>query len=164
MGICYIGIGSNLGDRRAYIERAIERIRKAKGVTLLRSSSLYETEAVGDVPQGKFLNGVVEVEASLSPRELLRALNRIEDELERTREVAKGPRTIDLDILLYGDEVVDEAGLVVPHPRMHERDFVLRPLKELAPDLRHPTLKAKIKAIDASTPLKSMVSGVEPTR
>jgi 2-amino-4-hydroxy-6-hydroxymethyldihydropteridine diphosphokinase len=144
---CYIGIGSNLGDRKRFIDAAIEKMKRAKGVTVVRASSLYETDPVGAVPQGKFLNGVLEIETDRSAREVLRILGEIEDSLGRTREIANGPRTIDLDLLLYGDEVIDERDLVVPHPRMHEREFVLKPLKEIAPDFVHPTLKVMIKDI-----------------
>ena len=104
---CYIGIGSNLGDRRSYIDRAIEAIKNIDGIIFKRSSSIYETEPVSDIPQGKFLNGVLEIETSLSPRELLKELNGIESMLGRRRTVKDAPREIDLDILYYGDEVIN---------------------------------------------------------
>ncbi len=148
MTICYIGIGSNLGDRRRSIDAAIEKIKGSGGIRLLRTSSFYETEPLGDIPQGKFVNGVIEIETDLAPRGLLGRLQEIETSLGRTRDVFHGPRTIDLDILLYGGEAVDERGLVIPHPRMHERNFVLRPLRELAPDLVHPTMHVKIRDIE----------------
>lgn len=131
MVTCYIGIGSNLGDRQGYIDRAIESLGKVKGVKVTRVSSIYETEPVGGVEQGKFLNGVIEIDTELAPLDLLKALNRIEDGLGRVRKVKNGPRTIDLDILYYGDLVVEEEGLTVPHPMICQRDFVLRGLKEL---------------------------------
>lgn len=131
MTVCYIGIGSNLGDRRSYIDKAIESIRSAKGIKLTRVSSIYETEPVSDIPQGKYLNGVIEIETSLAPRELLSALNAIEALLGRKRNVKGGPRTIDLDILYYGDENVYSPELTIPHPRIKEREFVLRGLREL---------------------------------
>lgn len=131
MDICYLGIGSNIGKREEYIERAIAMLRDAEGIEVRRISSIYETEPVGDVPQGKFLNGVVEIATGIPPRALLRTLNDIEARLGRVRSVAGGPRTIDLDILYYGKRTVDEPGLRIPHPRIEEREFVLRGLREL---------------------------------
>lgn len=131
MAICYIGIGSNLGDRRSNIDAAIVMIEKSSAIALKRSSSIYETEPVGDVAQGKFLNGVLEVDTALTPRQLLTELNRIEIALGRKRTVKNGPRTIDLDILYYGDDVINEDSLVIPHPRIGEREFVLKGLREL---------------------------------
>jgi len=129
--LCYIGIGSNLGDRRKYIDEAIKALRDNKRVEVRRASSIYETEPVGDIPQGKFLNGVLEIETNLSPKGLLGALNRIEEKLGRVRAVKNGPRTIDLDILYYGERKISEKGLVIPHPKIREREFVLRGLREL---------------------------------
>ncbi|MDD5428063.1 MAG: 2-amino-4-hydroxy-6-hydroxymethyldihydropteridine diphosphokinase [Candidatus Omnitrophica bacterium] len=131
METCYIGIGSNLGDRRQNIDRAIEELKAVKGIKFKRSSSIYETEPVSDIPQGKFLNGVLEIEAGITPRELLTELNKIEKKLGRKRTLKNAPREIDLDILYYGQDVIEETGLVVPHPKIPERDFVLRGLKEL---------------------------------
>jgi 2-amino-4-hydroxy-6-hydroxymethyldihydropteridine diphosphokinase len=131
MVTCYIGIGSNLGDRRNYIDKAIEALSGAAGMRVIRASSIYETEPVSDIPQGKFLNGVLEIETDLEPEELLRRLNGIEKRLGRKREVKNAPREIDLDILYYGDERIERKGLVVPHPRINEREFVLRGLREL---------------------------------
>ena len=131
MTTCYIGIGSNLGDRRGYIDRAIRMMIDDPLIGYKRSSSIYETEPVGGMLQGKFLNGVIEIDTALQPGSLLRELNRIEDALGRTREVKNGPRTMDLDILYYGGEVFDDGELVIPHPRISEREFVLRGLREL---------------------------------
>jgi len=131
MVTCYIGIGSNLGDRRKYIESAIDELRKTKDITLVGASSIYETEPVSEIPQGRFLNGVLEIETGLDARSLLRELNRIEARLGRKRLAKDGPRTIDLDILYYGDESVSEKDLVIPHPRIKEREFVLKGLREL---------------------------------
>lgn len=128
---CYIGIGSNLGDRRCHIDRAIEAIRKIPDISLKRVSSIYETEPVSDVPQGKFLNGVFEIETGLSSKALLEELISIEEALGRKRTIKNGPRTIDLDILYYGDNNIDEKDLIVPHPRIEEREFVLKGLREL---------------------------------
>jgi 2-amino-4-hydroxy-6-hydroxymethyldihydropteridine diphosphokinase len=131
MAICYIGIGSNLGDRRSFIDRAIAALKASGGIKVKRASSIYETDPVGDVPQGRFLNGVLEIETELGARQLLEELLRIEKSLGRVRDVGNGPRTIDLDILYYGDETISEPGLSVPHPRIHEREFVLKGLREL---------------------------------
>jgi len=131
MVTCYIGIGSNLGERRRYIDKAIESLKASKDIKVARVSSVYETDPISDLPQGKFLNGVLEIETSLEPRQLLKELIRIEKSLGRTRTLKNGPRTIDLDILYYGDEAVSEPGLIIPHPRMHEREFVLKGLREL---------------------------------
>jgi 2-amino-4-hydroxy-6-hydroxymethyldihydropteridine diphosphokinase len=131
MVICYIGIGSNLGDRRRHIDRAIRSIGESPNIYLRRVSSIYETDPVGGVPQGKFLNGVLEIETTLTPKALLKKMNDIEEALGRKRKIRNGPRTIDLDILYYGDETVDDDGLVIPHPRISEREFVLKGLREL---------------------------------
>ena len=128
---CYIGIGSNLGDRQKYIDSAIEGLKNSEDIKVKRVSSIYETEPVGDIPQGRFLNGVLEIETDLSPKGLLGALNRIEEKLDRVRAVKNGPRTIDLDILYYGERKISEKGLVIPHPKIKEREFVLRGLREL---------------------------------
>ena len=129
--ICYIGIGSNLGDRRKNIDLAIERLSVNKDIRLKRSSSIYETEPVSDIPQGRFLNGVLEIETDLSPKGLLKELNGIEESLGRRRGAKDSPRTIDLDILFYGDEEINDADLVIPHPRIKEREFALKGLREL---------------------------------
>ena len=127
----YIGLGANLGDRGATIRRAVELLPD-----LVAVSTLIETDPVGYLDQPRFLNGVAALETELPPRELLERLLRIERTLGRTREGPRfGPRTIDLDLLLYGDAELDEPGLTVPHPRMHERRFVLEPLAELEPEL-----------------------------
>jgi 2-amino-4-hydroxy-6-hydroxymethyldihydropteridine diphosphokinase len=131
MVTCYIGIGSNLGDRRSYVDKAIEYLKHNKDINFKRSSSIYETDPVSDIPQGRFLNGVLEIETVLKPLELLKELNRIEESLGRKRGVKNAPRTIDLDILYYGHEAVEEDGLIIPHPRILEREFVLRGLREL---------------------------------
>lgn len=128
---CYIGVGSNLGDRERNIENAIQKLREARSIDIKRTSQIYETEPVGGGPQPRYLNGVIEIETGIAPRELLCVLQRIESELGRVRLVKNGPRTIDLDILTYGEEKIDEPDLKVPHPKMGEREFVQRPLKDL---------------------------------
>ena len=129
--LCYIGIGSNLGDRRMNIETAIQTLRRTKGIKVGRVSRIYETEPVGGPPQSKYLNGAIEIETDLKPRRLLSELQKIEEDLGRKRTVKDGPRTIDLDILMCGDIEIDEPDLKIPHPKMKERDFVLKPLKDL---------------------------------
>jgi 2-amino-4-hydroxy-6-hydroxymethyldihydropteridine diphosphokinase len=142
----YIGLGSNLGDREQSIRRAAELIGAR------RVSTLRETEPWGIEDQPFFLNAVAEVETDLPPRRLLDRLLEVERKLGRTRDGARfGPRTIDLDLLLYGDETIDEAGLQVPHPRLHERRFVLEPLAELEPSLVVPgrgPVSALLAALD----------------
>lgn len=131
MAVCYIGIGSNLGDRLRFIDRAVAMLRGLRSVTVRRVSSIYETEPVGPVAQGPFLNGVIEIETQLPARSLLNELNAIERALGRERTVKDGPRTMDLDILYYGCEAIEEDGLVIPHPKIGEREFVLKGLREL---------------------------------
>lgn len=126
-----IGIGSNMGDRKAYINKAIEMLNKSYGIKVEDISNLYETDPVGGPPQGKFLNGAIRISTELSPRELLNRLQGIEDNLGRERQEKNGPRTIDLDILTYGGLHIEEEDLVIPHPRMDKRDFVMRPLRDL---------------------------------
>ena len=135
----YVGVGANLGDRRATIERAIQLLRETPEIEVLAVSALRETDPVGYEDQPRFLNGALELETTLTARELLDALLAVERALGRTREGPRfGPRTIDLDLLVYGDERIDEPGLTVPHPRLHERPFALEPLAELAPELEIP--------------------------
>jgi len=120
-----------LGDRKKHIEDAIEKLKNIEGVEVKRVSSIYETEPVGGPKQGKYLNGAIEIETGLGPREFLGKLQDIEKELGRKKTVKNGPRTIDLDILLYGDNKIDEPDLKIPHPNMREREFVMKPLKEI---------------------------------
>jgi 2-amino-4-hydroxy-6-hydroxymethyldihydropteridine diphosphokinase len=138
----FIGLGSNLGDSRATLRQAIEALNWG-GVAVVSRSSVYETDPVGG-PEGQpdFLNQVIEVDTTLTPRELWERCAAVETTLGRARdhEVRWGPRTIDIDVLLYGDETVDEPDLVIPHPRIAERGFVVIPLLEIAPDVRIPGL------------------------
>ncbi len=152
MKIVYLGLGSNVGDREANLRGARERL-EAAGVRVLRASPLYETEPVEYTEQRWFLNQVVEVETGLFPLQLLARTARIEREMGRQRTVPKGPRTIDIDILLFGRTVMQRAELEIPHPRMAERRFVLAPLEDLAPDLRHPlTHKTVREMLEAAPP------------
>jgi len=136
----FVGIGSNLGDREAHLRRAIELLSAEEGIEIAAVSEIRETDPVGPVEQGQFLNGAVRVETDLAPRELLARLLDTERRMGRVRSERFGPRTIDLDLLLYGNEIVDEPGLTVPHPRLHERRFALEPLAELDPGLTIPGL------------------------
>jgi 2-amino-4-hydroxy-6-hydroxymethyldihydropteridine diphosphokinase len=152
----YLGLGSNLGDRAAHLEQALV-ILPAAGVEIVRRSSFYATEPVGFAPQQWFLNCVAEATTELMPRQLLRATQQVESELGRRRMVRDGPRTVDIDILLYGANVVSMPDLEIPHPRLGERRFVLVPLREIAPGLRHPTLRRTIGELLAATADRSEV-------
>lgn len=139
MRCAYIGLGSNLGDRERAIRQAIELLSLEPGVDVISVSSLRETDPVDYVEQPRFLNGACIVKTELSPRELLGRLHSIENSLGRDRDGPRfGPRTIDLDLLLYGDEAIDSPGLTLPHPRLVERRFVLEPLFELNHELTLP--------------------------
>jgi 2-amino-4-hydroxy-6-hydroxymethyldihydropteridine diphosphokinase len=140
----YLSLGANLGNREQSLRAAIERLGPA-GITVRRVSSIFETEPLDLVGQPMFLNLVVEAETALMPLQLLSRALRIERELGRKRTVPKGPRTIDIDIILYGSSVIEAPELVVPHPRLAERRFVLEPLAELAPDLRHPVTRRTVR-------------------
>lgn len=136
----YVGLGANLGPREVTLLRAVDLLAAAEGVDVVAVSQLRETDPVGMVDQPSFLNGAVALDTSLSARDLLALLLAVERELGRVRGERWGPRTVDLDLLVYGDEVVDEPGLRVPHPRVGERRFALVPLAELDPDLAIPGL------------------------
>jgi 2-amino-4-hydroxy-6-hydroxymethyldihydropteridine diphosphokinase len=135
MVTCYIATGSNLGDRRSNIESAIKKIRVIAGTKVKKVSSVIETAPQGGPMQGPYLNAVLEAETSLTPYQLLLELRKIESMLGRVRQEINGPRTIDLDILTYGDACINEPALCIPHPRLLGRDFVMIPLGEIAPDL-----------------------------
>jgi 2-amino-4-hydroxy-6-hydroxymethyldihydropteridine diphosphokinase len=146
----YLSLGSNLGDREGHLREAIALLG-AEGIRVLRVSSLYETEPMEVRDQPWFLNLVVEAETDLFPKQLLARIQKIELELGRKRVRPKGPRTVDIDVLLYGESVMNTAELVVPHPRLTERRFVLEPLAELAPDLRHPVNRRTMRELLAAT-------------
>jgi 2-amino-4-hydroxy-6-hydroxymethyldihydropteridine diphosphokinase len=147
----YVGLGANLGPREETLRRALELLGRSPGVDVLAVSELRETEPVGLIEQPPFLNGAAALETSLSARELLDLLLEVERTLGRVRDERWGPRLIDLDLLLYGAETIDEAGLGVPHPRLHERRFALEPLAELDPELVIPgrgRVSALLSALD----------------
>lgn len=132
----YLGIGSNLGERLAYLQLAVDELAAADGVTVVGVSPVYETAPVGGPEQPDYLNAVVAVDTTLTAHELLRVAHAVETEAERVRSVRWGPRTLDVDVLLVGDERIDDPDLVVPHPRMAERAFVVVPLADLDPAWR----------------------------
>jgi 2-amino-4-hydroxy-6-hydroxymethyldihydropteridine diphosphokinase len=141
----YLSLGSNLGNREQSLRQAIARLMEAG--TVVQQSSIYETEPVEFTAQPWFLNCVVELETEMTPRRLLAELLAIEQEMGRERTQKKGPRVIDLDILLFGDLVTSSADLTIPHPAMQERRFVLEPLVEIAPQVTHPRLKKTAKEL-----------------
>ena len=159
--LIYLSLGSNLGDRAANLDRAIEALPEA-GVLVLRRSSLYETEPVDFLDQPWFLNCAVEAETSLPPEQLLGALQGIERRLGSRKLIARGPRIVDLDVLFYGDSVVRSSEIEIPHPRMTERRFVLVPLAELAPTFVHPILHATCAELLARTGDHSIVRIWQP--
>ena len=144
----YVGLGANLGPREVTLLRAADLLAAADGVEVVAVSQLRETDPVGFVEQPPFLNGAIALDTSLSPRAVLELLLEIEEELGRVRGERWGPRTVDLDLLVYGDERVDEDGLHVPHPRLHERRFALEPLAELDPELEIPGLGSVSALLD----------------
>jgi len=151
MSDAFVGIGSNLGDRETNLRRALELLAAEDGIEVVSVSRLRETDPVGPVEQPSFLNGAVRISTELPPRELLERLLEVEQRLGRVRGERWGPRTIDLDLLVYGDEIVDEPGLTLPHPRLHERRFALEPLAELAPAL----------VVPGRGPVQALLAGLE---
>lgn len=152
MKTAYLGLGSNLGNREGNLREAVERL-EAAGIRVARRSSLYETEPLEIHDQPWFLNAVVEVETDLFPRQLLACIQNIELDMGRRRVTPKGPRNIDIDILLYGRSVIDTAELQTPHPGIAQRRFVLEPLSEIASELRHPV---------SGKTAREMLAGLEP--
>lgn len=152
MAIVFLGIGSNLGDRQANIDKAIALLKENQDVGILTVSSFIETEPEGGPPQGNFLNGALKIKTDLLPLELLSQLKMIERRLGRAKGEPNSPRPIDLDILFYDDVVIVEGkSLTIPHPRLTQRTFVLKPLMEVAPDFVHPRLKKTVKELYEAT-------------
>ena len=144
MNVVYLSIGSNIGDRLHHLTEAVRALHVHEGLIVTMVSSIYETAPVGFTDQADFLNMVVCVETGLAAREILEVCQEIEHELGRIRDVRWGPRTVDLDILLYNNDAIETEHLIVPHPRMHERAFVLIPLLEIAPLLASPMVDAGV--------------------
>ena len=149
MNTAFLSLGSNLGDRAALLNTALNRL-ETEGVRVARRSSIHETEPQDYLNQPKFLNIAVQVETNLTPQELLAAIQKIETELGRQRTIPKGPRTIDIDILFYANEIIATPDLEIPHPRLTERRFVLDPLSEIAPDLHHPATGQTVREAQAA--------------
>ena len=145
----FLGLGSNLGDRLATLQRAIDLLAGEPGISVRRTSRVWETEPVGGPEQPDFLNVVAQIDTALEPHDLLEAVNRVEAALGRTRDIRWGPRTIDIDILLIDGLTIHDERLTVPHPRLHERAFVVMPLLELLPD---PVLPNATRILDVRLP------------
>ncbi len=158
----YIGVGSNLGDRVGHCAAAVEALAQLDRTRVTACSPWYETEPVGGGVQGWFVNGAVEVETALDPRELLSACLTIERTRGRERRIPDGPRTLDLDLLLYADRVLDEVDLTLPHPRLTQRAFVLIPLSDIAPQVVHPLAGVTIAALRARVSTHPTVRPYEP--
>jgi len=146
----YLSLGSNVGDRKGNLNTAVDRLRALGEVVAV--SSLYETEPVEFTAQPWFLNCAVKLDTEKMPKQLLAGILEIEQQLGRRRRQDKGPRIIDIDILLFGNSIVEDSGLTIPHPAMHERRFVLEPLTEIAPDVRHPVFKQTIRQLRDALP------------
>jgi 2-amino-4-hydroxy-6-hydroxymethyldihydropteridine diphosphokinase len=157
--LVFLGLGSNLGDRAASLREAVRQL-ESRGFRPARRASIWQTEPVGGPPQGWFLNTVVGGEGDLSPEELLAACLETERAMGRVRREKDGPRVIDVDILLYGQERRQGPGLVIPHPRLHERRFALEPLAEIAPEMRHPVLGLTVAELLERCPDRSAVERV----
>jgi 2-amino-4-hydroxy-6-hydroxymethyldihydropteridine diphosphokinase len=161
----YVGLGSNLGDREELLAFAVGLLRASAGIGSLALSPIYETEPVGGPAQGPYLNAVAALRTELPPRALLERLLAIEELAGRERGAVRNePRRLDLDLLLYAEQVIDEPGLVVPHPRLHERAFALVPLRDLAPELVHPVLGETIVRLAGRLPRTPGVRRFEPAR
>ena len=162
MKSAYLGLGSNLGNRMAFLRSGRDALADRSTIELIRAAGVYETEAVGGPPENPlFLNTALQIETSLNPQQLLATCLAIEDEFGRSRPARWAPRTIDIDILFYADQVICEENLSIPHPRLQERSFVLAPLREIAPDLRHPLLDQTISELAARS---AGIEELEPLR
>jgi 2-amino-4-hydroxy-6-hydroxymethyldihydropteridine diphosphokinase len=157
----WLGLGSNVGERERHLSEALARL-SSRGFGAVRRSALYLTEPVDAPPEHWFVNGAAGGETALSPAELLRACLEVEREMGRVREVYHGPRTVDLDVLLCDDLVLRTEDLVVPHPRLHERRFVLQPLCDIAPEVTHPVLGRTMAELLAECPDRSSVQAHRP--
>ena len=156
----YLGLGSNLGDKSANLKKAIYYLKK--NIKVVKISAFYKTEPVGYKNQDWFLNCVVEAEAEIKPLDLLKLLKSIEKKLKRVKTIKYGPRTIDIDILFYGDEIIKSKKLIVPHPRMHKRLFVLEPLSRINQNLIHPKIKKTIMELKNNLKNKKSIEVYKP--
>jgi len=156
----YLGLGSNLGDRIKNLELAISAISEHPEILVHAVSSFYETEPMGYQDQDWFINQVIQIDTTLSPDELLTEIRKIENALGRKRRIKWGPRTMDIDILLYGDMVIESSILTIPHPLLTKRLFVLIPLAEIAPSLKHPVLGRSIRHILIDSSNKDLVKRI----
>jgi len=147
MPICYLSFGSNLGKREEKIQSAFKELGNSSSIKLLKKASTYETIPVGPGKQSKYLNTVAKIRTDFAPLKLLEYIKQVELKLGRKKRIRWEPRQIDIDILFYGKEIIKSKLLTIPHPRLHDRDFVLRPLVEIAPSLRHPVLDKTIKEL-----------------
>ena len=147
MATVYIGVGSNIGNRQDYLDRAKNEIKRIPNVQWLAESSIHETDPVGGPEQGRYLNAVWKIQTDLKPESLFRRLMAIERMLGRVRTIPNGPRTIDLDVLSYDARALKNGSLTIPHSRMHEREFVLRPFSEIDPNWVHPILKKDVSEL-----------------
>ncbi len=145
--IAFLGLGSNIGDRAGNLDSALKLLSEADGIQVLKVSSYHETAPVGYIEQPDFINAVVKICTDLGPKRLLDTCMQIEKKLKRSRDIKWGPRTIDIDILLIGDLILCDKDLTIPHPFMHEREFVLKPLCEISSDVVHPILNKTIDEI-----------------
>jgi len=143
----YIGIGSNIGERKENIEKSLKILNSVEGIDVVSVSSLYDTEPYGYDEQPRFLNSAVKISSSLEPIPLLGKLKEIEKEMGREKGFKWGPRIIDLDILFYDNIILNEEGLIIPHPELHKRWFVLKPLNDIAPSFEHPLLKKTVQQL-----------------
>lgn len=149
MAIAYLGLGSNVGDRKKNLEEALKRIHATGAARILAVSSFYETRPEGGPPQGDYFNGAAKIVTPFPPEKLLEALKKIEKDMGRAAAERNHPRIIDLDILLYDDIVLKAGEIEIPHPRMHERAFVLKGMAEIAPDSVHPVIKKTMRELYA---------------
>lgn len=160
--IVYLSLGSNLGDREANLRTAIEKLGEFGNIAAV--SSFYETEPVEVTAQPWFVNCAVKLDTEKMPRQLISAILALEQSMGRQRKQQKGPRTIDIDILLFGSSVIDIPSLTVPHPHLHERRFVLEPLAEIAPDVRHPIFKRSVRELRDALPPGQTVRKLSPAQ
>lgn len=146
MAIAYLSLGSNLGNRAQYLEKALKYL-ELHTIKVLQTSNLYETEPVGFTEQPWFLNQVIQIQTELSPQKLLNILQKAEKNAGRMRSILWGPRTLDIDILFYNNEIIKTDKLIVPHPLLHERKFVLQPLTDIAPHFHHPVFQKTVEEL-----------------